>query len=205
MAKLDLIKFMSLNFSAYRHNQPTHFHFNRRIKVGILGGSFNPAHKGHLHISEVAKKKLNLEEIIIPEISIIECLEKVFSLPQVGSKDFLVHKVDRSVSGLIVQQQCVGPFGLPISDYSAVSSSIFSDKGSVMAIGEQPIKSFISSELMVEYTVSEMLSNIIWGGVESLSSIKCSGNWMWAPKVDGEGGHLIDAVKQLSNILIKLL
>ena len=63
MAKLDLIEFMNLNYSAYRHNQPTHFHFNRRIKVGILGGSFNPAHKGHLHISEVAKKKLNLNEI----------------------------------------------------------------------------------------------------------------------------------------------
>jgi len=152
----------------------------------------------------LTNKKLNLEEIIIPEISIIECLEKVFLLPQVGSKGFLVHKVDRSVTGLIVQQQCVGPFGLPISDYAAVSSSIFSDKGSVMAIGEQPIKSFISSKLMAEYTVSEMLSNIIWGGVESLSTIKCSGNWMWAPKVDGEGGHLIDAVKELSNILIKL-
>ncbi len=54
---------MKLSFNAHRHNLPSHFHFNRRIKVGILGGSFNPAHEGHLHISEVAKKKLNLNEI----------------------------------------------------------------------------------------------------------------------------------------------
>ena len=54
---------MNFKFKAYRHNQPIHFHFNRRIKVGILGGSFNPAHEGHLHVSFIAKKQLNLNEI----------------------------------------------------------------------------------------------------------------------------------------------
>ena len=32
-------------------------------KIGLLGGSFNPAHKGHLHISKIALKKLKLDEI----------------------------------------------------------------------------------------------------------------------------------------------
>ena len=31
--------------------------------VGLLGGSFNPAHAGHLHISLVALKKLKLDEV----------------------------------------------------------------------------------------------------------------------------------------------
>lgn len=32
-------------------------------KVGILGGSFNPAHEGHLHISRVALARLDLDQV----------------------------------------------------------------------------------------------------------------------------------------------
>mgnify|MGYP000945096813 CR=1 FL=1 len=32
-------------------------------RIGILGGSFNPPHKGHLHISYEAKKRLALNQV----------------------------------------------------------------------------------------------------------------------------------------------
>ena len=35
----------------------------RRRRVGLLGGSFNPAHGGHLHISRLALQRLDLDEI----------------------------------------------------------------------------------------------------------------------------------------------
>ncbi len=35
-----------------------------KIKIGVLGGSFDPAHKGHLAISKEAKKRFGLNKII---------------------------------------------------------------------------------------------------------------------------------------------
>ena len=37
---------------------------NKKSKIGLLGGSFDPAHKGHLAISKEAFKKLKLKKII---------------------------------------------------------------------------------------------------------------------------------------------
>ena len=34
------------------------------MKIGILGGSFDPAHKGHMAISKEAKRRFKLEKII---------------------------------------------------------------------------------------------------------------------------------------------
>ena len=49
--------------SRFKNNIPLCFSYFRNRKIGILGGSFNPAHSGHIHISKTAKKKLGLDEI----------------------------------------------------------------------------------------------------------------------------------------------
>jgi nicotinate-nucleotide adenylyltransferase len=36
---------------------------NRRMRIGILGGSFNPAHAGHLHIALTALHRLALDQV----------------------------------------------------------------------------------------------------------------------------------------------
>ena len=33
------------------------------LRIGLLGGSFNPAHAGHLHVSDVALKRLHLDYV----------------------------------------------------------------------------------------------------------------------------------------------
>lgn len=35
----------------------------RRAAVGLLGGSFNPAHEGHAHIARLASERLGLDEV----------------------------------------------------------------------------------------------------------------------------------------------
>ena len=37
---------------------------HQKTKIGVLGGTFDPAHQGHLKISKESKKKFNLKNII---------------------------------------------------------------------------------------------------------------------------------------------
>ena len=112
-------------------------------------------------------------------MSIIQKLEKVFKNVSVSSKGFLVNKVDRSVGGLIVQQQCVGPYQLPLSNYSIVKNEFFSESGLVSA-GEKPITGLYDLKSMIDMTVAEMLTNIIWGNIDDIKNINSVANWMWS-------------------------
>ena len=53
-------------------------------------------------------------------------------------------------------------------------------------------------------SVGEALTNIVWAKVSALEDIKCSGNWMWAAKLPGEGARLYDAAVALRDIMIEL-
>ncbi len=137
-------------------------------------------------------------------ITVRESLDRVLRLVSVGSKRFLTNKVDRSVTGLIAQQQCSGPLQLTVSDAAVVSQSHLGITGSAISIGEQPIKGLIDPAAMARMTIAEALTNIVWAKIDALEDIKCSGNWMWAPKLPGEGAKLYDAAAALSDIMIKL-
>ena len=46
-----------------RHRMPRLFHDRRRLRIGLFGGSFNPTHDGHLHLSDLAQQQLRLDEV----------------------------------------------------------------------------------------------------------------------------------------------
>ncbi len=146
-----------------------------------------------------------LESLKLPEdISVKDALNRVLRLISVGSKRFLTNKVDRSVTGLIAQQQCVGPLQLTLSDVAVISQSHFGLTGAAISIGEQPIKGLISPQAMARMSVGEALTNIVWAKISSFQDIKCSANWMWAAKLPGEGANLYDAATALRDILVEL-
>ena len=47
----------------FKNSIPVCYSYSRNRKIGILGGSFNPAHFGHIHISNTALKYLGLDEV----------------------------------------------------------------------------------------------------------------------------------------------
>jgi phosphoribosylformylglycinamidine synthase len=63
-------------------------------------------------------------------------LDRVLRLVDVGSKRFLTNKVDRSVTGLVAQQQCVGPLHTPLADVAALAQSHFATTGLAVAVGK---------------------------------------------------------------------
>jgi len=138
-------------------------------------------------------------------------LKYVFSLVDVGSKRFLTNKVDRSVTGLIAQQQCVGPFHTPLSNFGLISSGFVKNSdgkytGCATSVGEQPIVGLFSSKIMVMKTIGEMLTNMMFVVIDDFENISCSANWMWAcPNKDvEEGGKMYTAMKELSNACCEL-
>jgi len=128
-------------------------------------------------------------------------LSKVLQHVSVCSKRFLTNKVDRSVTGLIAQQQCCGSLQTPLVDYSVTAQSYFDYYGIVTAVGERPINGLINVEAMVRMSVGEMLTNIMFCKIDSLHKIRCSGNWMWPLKMEGEKERLYKAVCTMCSIM----
>lgn len=163
-------------------------------------------------LGKMPQKTFHLEripQVLAPlslpsDLTVKEALRLIFRLPSVGSKGFLVHKVDRSVTGLIARQQCCGPLQLPVSDVAVAAQSHFGLTGGATAIGEQPIMMLVNPAAGARRALGEALTNLVWVKISDLPDIKCSVNWMWPAKLPGEGARLYDAALATREIYIKL-
>ncbi len=142
-------------------------------------------------------------------LDILEALKRVLRLVSVGSKDHLTAKVDRSVTGLVAQQQCCGPLQLPVADVGVIAQSYFPNNlgeytGGATAIGEKHMEMIINPRAATRLAITEMLTNMASVKINGLKYIKCSGNWMWAPKLPGEGARLYRAALAVREFMIDL-
>jgi phosphoribosylformylglycinamidine synthase len=146
-----------------------------------------------------------LEPLKLPDnLAVRDALDRVLRLLSVGSKRFLTTKVDRSVTGLIAQQQCAGPLQVTVADVAVIAQSHFGTTGGATAIGEQPIKGFVDMGAMARLSVGEALTNLVWAPVSALEDVRCSANWMWAAKLPGEGAALCDAAAAMKEMMLEL-
>ncbi|XP_049622311.1 phosphoribosylformylglycinamidine synthase [Suncus etruscus] len=147
----------------------------------------------------------SLQPLVLPPgLTVRQALDRVLRLPAVASKRFLTNKVDRSVGGLVAQQQCVGPLHTPLADVAVVALSHQDTVGAATALGEQPVKSLLDPKVAARLAVTEALTNLVFALVTDLRDVKCSGNWMWAAKLPGEGAALADACEAMVALMAAL-
>lgn len=129
-----------------------------------------------------------------------EAVHRVLGLPAVGSKSFLITIGDRTVGGLTVRDQMVGPWQVPVADVSVTATSLTQGikTGEAMAMGEKPLLALISPAASARMAVAEAIMNLaaadILGGLER---IRLSANWMAASNHPGEGATLYEAVEAI--------
>ena len=146
--------------------------------------------------------KRSLAALELPEgLTVLEALKRVLRLLKVASKGFLVNHVDRSVTGLVAQQQCAGPLQLPVADVAVTADSYLATTGRCWAIGDQPVKWIVNPESSVRLAVCEALTNLAWALVEDFEGISLLGNWGIAASEPGEGACLYRANEALASML----
>ncbi|KAI2793537.1 putative phosphoribosylformylglycinamidine synthase [Penicillium oxalicum] len=129
-----------------------------------------------------------------------EAVNRVLSLPAVGSKSFLITIGDRTVGGLTARDQMVGKWQTPVSDVSVTATSLLQGvrTGEAMAMGEKPLLALISPGASARMAVAESLMNIAASDlVDRLSRVKLSANWMSASSHPGEGAAIYEAVEAI--------
>jgi phosphoribosylformylglycinamidine synthase len=127
-------------------------------------------------------------------IPFAEALERVLRLPAVASKNFLVTIGDRSVGGMTVQDQMVGPWQVPVADCAVTMAAFESTCGEAMAIGERTPLAVIDAAASARMAVGEVITNLAGAAIGKMSDIKLSANWMAAAGEPGQDQALYDAV-----------
>ncbi|PNS21211.1 Phosphoribosylformylglycinamidine synthase [Sphaceloma murrayae] len=129
-----------------------------------------------------------------------EAINRVLAVPSVGSKSFLITIGDRTVGGLTVRDQMVGPWQTPVADVSVTASSLLAGvkTGEAMAMGEKPTLALVSPAASARMAVAESLMNLAAASMpDRLSRVILSANWMAASSHPGEGANLYEAVEAI--------
>ncbi|CAG9785046.1 unnamed protein product [Diatraea saccharalis] len=116
----------------------------------------------------------------------------------------LCAQVDRCVTGLVAQQQCVGPLHTPLADCAIIALSYNGLVGSATSIGTQNVKGLLDPAAGARLSLGEALTNLVFAGITELEDVKCSGNWMWGGKTGVEGGSLVVACDALCDAMREL-
>src|SRR5450830_276377 len=124
-----------------------------------------------------------------------EAAKRVLLLPTVGDKSFLITIGDRTVGGMSVRDQMVGPWQVPVADCAVTAMSFEGYLGEAMAMGERTPLAVIDAAASGRMAVGEAVTNSAAAAIADISDIKLSANWMAACGQPGQDAALFDTVK----------
>jgi phosphoribosylformylglycinamidine synthase len=129
----------------------------------------------------------------------------VLRFPTVANKSFLITIGDRTVGGLTVRDQMVGPWQVPVADCAMTMTSYGSLSGEAMAIGERTPLALLNAPASGRMAIGEAITNLMAAGIDNLSDIVLSANWMAACGQPGQDVALFDTVKAVGMTLCPAL
>jgi phosphoribosylformylglycinamidine synthase len=127
-------------------------------------------------------------------VTIADAVERLLRLPAIASKSFLITIGDRSITGMVVQDQMVGPWQVPVADCAVTLGAFERTWGEAMALGERTPLAVVDAAASARMAVGEVITNMAGAAIEKLSDIKLSANWMAAAGESQEDQKLFDAV-----------
>jgi phosphoribosylformylglycinamidine synthase len=149
-------------------------------------------------LRNVRRVRREASGISLKDISLAAAASRVLQHPAVASKTFLVSIGDRTVGGLCARDPFVGPWQVPVADCAVTLLDYQGYAGEAFAIGERTPLALIDAPASGRMAVGEALTNLASAGIDSLSKVKLSANWMAAAGYPGEDAALYDTVKAVA-------
>ena len=144
---------------------------------------------------DVKRKARRRRAFDFEALDVGEAARRVLQLPTVGDKMFLISIGDRTVTGLVSRDQCVGPWQVAVADAAITLAAHASFGGEVMALGERTPLALLDAAASARMAVGESLTNLASAPVVSLASVRLSANWMAPAGYASEDALLYDAVE----------
>ncbi|MGO1743644.1 MAG: phosphoribosylformylglycinamidine synthase, partial [Psychrobacter sp.] len=169
----------------------------------LLGGTPQMQRSFNRQENELPPLELN-------DFELADSIKDVLRHPTVASKSFLISIGDRSITGMVVRDQYVGRYQVPVADCAVTASGLIAldgqpMSGEAMSVGERTPVALISPKASARLAVGEAITNIAGARISQLSDITMSANWMAACGDDNEDAALFDAVHAIGEELCPAL
>ncbi|NCX29516.1 MAG: phosphoribosylformylglycinamidine synthase, partial [Rhodobacterales bacterium] len=162
---------------------------------------------GDLPITEISinnDKANTVSEDQTEDDDVLTNLHSILQHPTVASKSFLITIGDRTVSGMIARDQFVGPYQVPVSNYSASLRSYKGYAGEAVAIGEKANLAINNPGASMRMALGELLTNLSGIKTNGLENIQVSANWMAPTSTEDENSNLREGVEAVSKLAVAL-